>query len=105
MSEPIDGGEKPHILSSDMEIEKGKEKLQESDIHTGKRGEGTSGTNKEGSAKGETRKSRKCFPKSKRVPKLYINLEWVREEIQYMKEHALIGKFVGICPTEKTLVW
>ena len=27
------------------------------------------------------------------------------EYIQYMKEHALIGKFVGICLTENTLVW
>ena len=78
MSEDMDGGETPPILSSDMEIEKGKEKLQASDIHPGKGGEGTSGSNKEGSAKGETRNSGKCVPKSKTMPKLQINSKRVR---------------------------
>ena len=35
---------------------------------------------------------------------LQINSERVREDIQYMKEHDLIGKFVGICPAKKTSV-
>ena len=39
------------------------------------------------------------------VPKLQIKSERVREDIQYMKERALIGKFVGIWTTEKALVW
>ena len=41
----------------------------------------------------------------KTVPKLEINLERVREDIQYMNENALIGKFVGIWPIEKTPIW
>ena len=64
-----------------------------------------SGTNKDVSAKGEARKLGQCVPKSKTVSKLQINSKRVREDIQYMKEHALIGKFVGIWPTKKTLVW
>ena len=51
-------------------MEKGKEKLQASDIHLGKGGEGMSGTNKEGSAKGDYRKSGQCLPKLKTVLKL-----------------------------------
>ena len=70
MSEHTNGGENPPILSSDMEIEKGKEKLQAFDIHPRKGGEGTSGTNKEGSVKGESRKSGKCVTKLKTVSKL-----------------------------------
>ena len=44
-------------------------------------------------------------PKSKIVPILQNKSERVREDIQYMKERVLIGKLVGIWPTEKTLVW
>ena len=88
-----------------MEIENGKKKMQASDIHSGKDGEGTSGTIKEGIEKGEYRKLGHCVPKSKIVSKLQISLERVMEDIQYMKEHALIDKFFRIWPTEKTLVW
>ena len=70
MSEHTSGGEVPPFQSLKMEIEKGKEKLQEPDIHLGKGGEGMSGTNKEGSAKGDYRKSGKCVPRLKTVLKL-----------------------------------
>ena len=63
MGKHLERGEMPHTPSSDMEIEKGKDKLQAYDIHLGKGGEGTSGTNKEGSAKGDHRRSGKCVPK------------------------------------------
>ena len=53
-----------------MEIEKGKDKFQEFDTHPRKDGEGTSGTNKETTTKGETRKAGKFVPKSNIVPKL-----------------------------------
>ena len=46
MSEHTYGGEKPHTLSSDMDIEKGKEKLQANDLYLGTGGEGTNRTNK-----------------------------------------------------------
>ena len=46
-----------------------------------------------------------CLPKSKTIPKLQIKSTRIREDINYMKERALIGKFVGIWPSEKTLTW
>ena len=63
MSEQTHGGVVPPILSSDMEIEKGKGQARTYDSHLGKYAEGTSGTNKEGNVKGETRKAGKCVPK------------------------------------------
>ena len=53
-----------------MDIEKGKEKLQAPYLNSGKGGEGTSGTIKEGIEKGEYRKLGHCVPKSKIVSKL-----------------------------------
>ena len=105
MSEHTDGGEVPPFQSSKMEIEKVKEKVQAPDLHSRKGGEGTSGTIKEGIEKGEYRKPGHCVPKSKIVSKLQISSEREMEDIQYMKEHALIDKFFRIWPTEKTLVW
>ena len=35
------------------------------------------------------------------VPKLQIHSDRAREDIQYMKDHALIGKFVGIWPANE----
>ena len=68
-------------------------------------GEGYSGIRKEETNNQGIRRTGQCVSKSKTVPKLQIKSERVREDIQYMKERALIGKFVGIWPTEKTLVW
>ena len=63
---------------------------------TAKDGEGSSGTRKEEATNQGTRRTRQCVLKSKTIPCLQIKSERVREEIQYMKERALIGKFVGI---------
>ena len=92
----------PFVISR-MEIEKGKGIVSPSDML--KDGEGSSGVTKEETNNQGTRRTRKCVPKSKMVLKLQMKSERVKEDIQYMKEHALIGKFVGIWPTEKTLVW
>ena len=70
-----------------------------------KDGEGCSGTRKEETISQGTRRTGQCIPKSKTVPRLQIKSERVKEEIQYMKERELIGKFVGIWLTKKTLVW
>ena len=71
----------------------------------GKDREGTSGANKETTTKRENGKAGKCVPKSKTVPKLQIKSDRIREDINYMKERALIRKFVRFWPTDKTLVW
>lgn len=39
-----------------------------------------------------------------KILKLQIRSEHMGAEIQYMKYHALIGKFIGIWPAEKILV-
>jgi len=46
-----------------------------------------------------------CIPKTTEVPSLAIKSENLRRKIQYMKDHALIGKFIGIWPNEKALQW
>ena len=61
-----------------------------------KDGEGCSGTRKEEVINQGTRRTGQCVPKSNMIPRLQIKLDRVREEIQYMKERALIGKFMGI---------
>lgn len=38
----------------------------------------------------------KCLPKSNEIPALRIKSEGLEAHIQYMKDHALIAKFVGI---------
>ena len=101
MSEHTDGGKVPPFQSSKMEIEKGKEKLQAPDLHSRKGGEGMSGTIKEGIEKGEYRKPGHCVPKSKIMSKLQISSERVMEDIQYMKEHALINNFLGCGPQRR----
>ena len=59
-------------------------------------GEGSSGISKEETNNQGIRRIGQCVSKSKMMPKLQIKYERVREDIQYMKEQVLIGKFVGI---------
>ena len=72
MSEPSDGAAMPPIQSSSMETEIDKGKRPIYDTQLGKAGEGTSGTNKEMSAKEVNRRMGQCVPKSKTVPKVQI---------------------------------
>ena len=51
------------------------------------------------------RNSSNCLPKIDHVPAMHIRYTSFRYQIQYMKHHAPIGKFVGIFPSEKPLVW
>ena len=81
-------------LISDMETEKGKGLVRPYDLLI--YGEGSSGLKKDEATKQETIRTGQCVPKSKTVPKLQIKSERIREYIQYMKERAFIGKFVGI---------
>jgi len=71
-------------------------------------GEG-SGTGGEGSTmtmKGAGRRGPgQCIPKTAVLPSIALKPENLRKRIQYMKDHALIGKFIGIWPTEKALLW
>ena len=105
MGDPADGGTLTPVQSADMEIEKDKGKRPISYSQLGKAGEGTSRTVKEVLAKKGNRRMGQFLPKLKTIPKLQIKSTRIREDISYMKERSLIGKFIGIWPSEKTLTW
>ena len=58
----------------------------------------------EGLVKGP-RKPGQCLPKSSEILEMTIKSEGLASHIQYMKDHMLIVKFVGIWPPAKALVW
>ena len=45
--------------------------------------------------KGDSRPLGSCLPKSKITPSLIIKSEGLANHIEYMKDHALIAKFIG----------
>jgi hypothetical protein len=59
--------------------------------------------------KGQNQKKRLkngCLPKTTENPKYKVTSNGIRHYIQRMKDHALIGKFMGIWPSEKSLqIW
>ena len=46
------------------------------------------------------RKPGQCVPKVNVTPEINIKWEGMDAHIQYMKDHALIAKFIGIYPLE-----
>jgi hypothetical protein len=51
------------------------------------------------------RTPRKCLPKSSEILTMPIKSKGLEANIQYMKDHALKAKFVGIWPIEKNVIW
>jgi len=47
--------------------------------------------------------SKTCKPLAEERPKIELPSQKINERIQYMIDHALIGKFIGRWPTEKAL--
>jgi len=45
----------------------------------------------------------KCIPQAPIAPKYVIKSTRVGEHTQFMREHTLIGKFIGLWPSEKDL--
>jgi hypothetical protein len=45
----------------------------------------------------------KCIPQLEKAPRYLISSSRVGEHTEFMKEHALIGKFLGLWPTERDL--
>ena len=62
------------------------------------------GNNKGTGAIGGRRVLSTCLPKSKEIPALTIKSKGLESHIQYMRDHALIAKFVGIWQMEKNLI-
>ena len=46
---------------------------------------------------------RKCIPQMEKAPRYHISSARVGEHTQFMQEHALIGKFLGLWPSERDL--
>lgn len=44
-----------------------------------------------------------CIPKAAESIKIELTSHHINEEIQFMQDHALIGKFLGFWPTERAL--
>lgn len=44
-----------------------------------------------------------CIPKTSKRTKIDLPSHRINSQIQYMRDHALIGKFLGLWPTEKAL--
>jgi hypothetical protein len=47
----------------------------------------------------------KCIPQSDKPPRYLISSNRVGEHTQFMREHALIGNFLGLWPSERDLTW
>ena len=45
----------------------------------------------------------KCIPQMEKTPRYLISSTRVGENTQFMREHALISKFLGLWPTERDL--
>jgi hypothetical protein len=49
-------------------------------------------------------KSGQCIPKTKDLPRYKIQSNNINNRIQYMKDHAIISKFISIWPNENDLI-
>jgi hypothetical protein len=46
----------------------------------------------------------KCIPQAPQAPKYVINSPCIEEKKQYMRDYALVGKFLGLWPSERDLI-
>jgi hypothetical protein len=46
----------------------------------------------------------KCIPQAPSTPKYVINTPRIEEQKQYMRDYALVGKFLGLWPSKHELV-
>ena len=68
------------------------------------KGKKPSNTEQRGPSKPNQKTSSTCLPKSAEIPRYEIRPGSLEEKIQYMKDHAIIAKFLGTWPNEKELV-
>ena len=116
MAQPMGGVSEPsptqteivqNVIFGSVEKEilnKGK-KSQNNNKEKEKRTEGDSGT-QEGTGKPEDSpkiSSSTCRPVAKERPRIALPGDKIDSRIEFMRDHALIGKFIGYWPTEKAL--
>jgi hypothetical protein len=46
----------------------------------------------------------KCIPQAPQAPKYVVSSPRIEEQKQYMKDNALVGKFLGLWPSERDLI-
>jgi hypothetical protein len=46
----------------------------------------------------------KCIPQAPQAPKYLISTPRIEEQKQYMRDYALVGKFLGLWPSERDLI-
>ena len=46
----------------------------------------------------------KCIPQAPQAPKYLISTLRIEEQKQYMRDYALVGKFLGLWPSERDLI-
>ena len=68
-----------------------------------KEGDGTSQEETEKPGEQPQITSSTCRPAAKVRPRIELPGDKIDERIQFMKDHALIGKFIGFWPTERAL--
>jgi hypothetical protein len=87
--------EPPPDLRSQL-ISEGTFKDREMDIDSGKTPAATSAT--------RPWIPGKCIPQALQAPKYIVSTPRIEEQKQYMRDYALVGKFLGLWPSEKELV-
>lgn len=90
-------------IHTDREIitETQQQKSKTTDGQANNRRETSQGKEKVGEK--TTATSSRCKPIAAERPKIELPSQEINERMQYMKDHALIGKFIGFWPTEKAL--
>lgn len=61
-------------------------------------------TGEKADPRGTTRKPGQCIPKTETCPEIAIPAEIIEKKSQYYIDHALIGKFLDLWPSEKALI-
>lgn len=77
---------------------------EEANKNLPEKGKKTSNTEQKDPGKMHQKTSSTCLPKSAEIPRYEICPGSLEEKIQYMKDHAIIAKFIGTWPNEKELV-
>ena len=46
----------------------------------------------------------KCIPQAPQAPKYVISSPRIEEQKQFMRDYALVGKFLGLWPSERDMI-
>jgi len=104
VSTPPSQDRSEEVLAKGKETVGGASGVIQSGDGAGTGGDGSNLPTGDTTGKSGRREPGQCIPKMAVIPSLALQSENLRKRIQYMKDHALIAKFIGIWPTEKALI-